>query len=299
MNDEVEWATVASVLDLADVLELVIDRFDDGALAQQELIAEIHEDIAHILAQLGDELDALCDEQVFDERLRNIAFVADEFAKEATDQGGNWLAIIDIARGQTDGQEFAPIIDDQVQFEAVEPADRGLATPRIDLEDPVGMDTSVVADGEWRRVNEADPRTRPILGMQIGHQRHDDARQQFDQAWIAEQVGKLGVQIDTDMLGIERFEGAVARYLKQDQHRHDLTRMESCRPLALSPIRQLFLLPYRLELLPKRIHRTIQRLQVEYTHDNASNRGLTGRCKPHHIPVEGILLIPNSILLAN
>ena len=57
------------------------------------------------------------------QRLGEIAFVTKEFADEAFDQLGNGVPIIDIARRQAKGQQFALIIDDQVQFEAVEPAD--------------------------------------------------------------------------------------------------------------------------------------------------------------------------------
>ncbi len=46
--------------------------------------------------------------------------------------------------------------------------------------------------------------------------------------------------------------------------------------------------------LPKGIHRTKQGIQVEYTHADTSLGDLTGCRKPHHIPLGGILLIPNS-----
>ena len=36
IDDEVDRASMAGMFDLRDVLELIIDRFDDGALAEQQ-----------------------------------------------------------------------------------------------------------------------------------------------------------------------------------------------------------------------------------------------------------------------
>ena len=55
MDAEVDRAAVAGVLDLADVLELIEDRLDERAFAQQEPVGELEELIAHVLAQFGDE----------------------------------------------------------------------------------------------------------------------------------------------------------------------------------------------------------------------------------------------------
>ena len=44
---------------LSDVFELIVDGFDDGALAQQELIREQKQPIVHLLAQLGDQAKPL------------------------------------------------------------------------------------------------------------------------------------------------------------------------------------------------------------------------------------------------
>ena len=82
----------------------------------------------HLLAQLGDEAQSVGDQQLLGEWLREITFVSKEFAHEACGELGHGMPIIDVARGETKGQQFALIIDDQVQLEAVEPADRGFAS---------------------------------------------------------------------------------------------------------------------------------------------------------------------------
>ncbi len=50
---------------------------------------------------------------------------------------GTRLAVIDIARGQTTGQQFALIIDGQVQFKAVKLANTRLVTLGISCKDAV------------------------------------------------------------------------------------------------------------------------------------------------------------------
>jgi hypothetical protein len=63
MREEVPGAAMPCMLDLADVLELVVDCLDNGAFAQQEFVGELHEHIAHVSTKLGDEADAMLDEE--------------------------------------------------------------------------------------------------------------------------------------------------------------------------------------------------------------------------------------------
>ena len=58
INEEVERATMAGMLDLRDVFELVIDGLDDRAFPQQQLVKQRQQLVFHILTQLGDELHA-------------------------------------------------------------------------------------------------------------------------------------------------------------------------------------------------------------------------------------------------
>ncbi len=79
----------------------------------------------HLFAQLGDEVKSLCDQQVQGQGLGEITFIAKELACKSCGQLRNRVLIIDVAWGQAKGQLLPLIIDDQVQLEAVEPADRG------------------------------------------------------------------------------------------------------------------------------------------------------------------------------
>jgi hypothetical protein len=55
VDEEVGCAAMTRMFDLADVLELIDDRFNQGAFAQQESVGELDELSAHVLAECGDE----------------------------------------------------------------------------------------------------------------------------------------------------------------------------------------------------------------------------------------------------
>jgi hypothetical protein len=44
---------MASVLDLRDILEFIIDGLDQGSFAEQKLIGHDYQAVLHVLAQLG------------------------------------------------------------------------------------------------------------------------------------------------------------------------------------------------------------------------------------------------------
>lgn len=126
MHHEVDGTAVARVFNLGDILELVDDGFNDGALTEQELVAQQHQLVLHIGFELGNQFNPLLSELVT-QRFGEVALVAKQFTEQAFDQLGNWLTVIDIAASDTNGKQFAPVIDDEMEFETEEPAHRGLA----------------------------------------------------------------------------------------------------------------------------------------------------------------------------
>ena len=58
VDQEIDLRAMTCVLDLADVLELVVDGFDQRSFAQQEFIDHRHQLVLHILFELGDQLQA-------------------------------------------------------------------------------------------------------------------------------------------------------------------------------------------------------------------------------------------------
>ncbi len=130
VNQEIVRATMAGVLDLADVLELVVDALNERPLAKQQFVGVGEPPFAHVLAHFGDQPQPMGREELFGERLGDIVAVAEELPEQASRQAGNGTAVIDIAWGQAHGQHLAAVVDHQMQLEPIEPADRGLAAAR-------------------------------------------------------------------------------------------------------------------------------------------------------------------------
>ena len=80
IDTEIERATMTGVFDLGDVLELIGNRLDDGAAAQQ-LVGKQHQAVVHVGSELGDELHALL-KQVGKGGLRQVALVAEQLAPQ-------------------------------------------------------------------------------------------------------------------------------------------------------------------------------------------------------------------------
>jgi hypothetical protein len=74
---------MARMIDLRDVLELVDNRFGNGAFAKQELVDQGHQRILHIALELGDELERKGLKQQLEHGGRDLALVAEEFAEQA------------------------------------------------------------------------------------------------------------------------------------------------------------------------------------------------------------------------
>src|SRR5512145_328376 len=113
IEETVDRATMASMLNLGDVFKLIDNAFNDGSFAQEELVYQRQQAIFHVFAKLGDELHAKGLKELFKEWLGDIATICDEFTKQAFAQSRNWCAIIHIARRDLASQEFATVVDDE------------------------------------------------------------------------------------------------------------------------------------------------------------------------------------------
>lgn len=80
IDQEVDRAAMARMLNLRDVFELIGDGLDDGSFAQQELVGPVQQPVVHLFTQLGDEVQTVGDQQLLGEWLREIAFIAKELA---------------------------------------------------------------------------------------------------------------------------------------------------------------------------------------------------------------------------
>ena len=171
IDEEVDGAAMAGVLNLRNVLELVEDGFDNGAFAQQEFIRPQEEARFHPPLDRGQQVHAERGQELLGQGRRDIPFVGKELPKEGLCEFGDGLAVIGIARGEGHPQQLAAIIDDEVELEAKEPADRGFAACGQAFKDFMLGDPAIMAYGQRRGVDEGGAGIRPIALAQIGAQR--------------------------------------------------------------------------------------------------------------------------------
>ena len=137
---------MAGMFNLRDILEWVDNRLkEDGAFAQ-EFIHQGHECVFHVRANTCHQLNIEHVQQFIAQCFGDVASIGEQFAKEFSNHIGDGLAIleehstfIDIARREQQVEQFATIIENQVQFEAKEPASGGFASlrqPRKDFVRP-------------------------------------------------------------------------------------------------------------------------------------------------------------------
>ena len=119
------------MLYLAYVLEFVINGLDDGAFPEQYFVIEVHHRVFHVPLEFGDQVYVI-DEEHLKEVLADVSPVREELSEEPFREPPvlQGFPVVYIARGELPLDDLAPVVDDQVQLEAVEPAHRALALGR-------------------------------------------------------------------------------------------------------------------------------------------------------------------------
>ena len=101
--------------------ELVEQGFDDEAFAQDDLVKPGHEIVLHGPAYAGDEMQPLAP-QSGEKFFADIALIGKQLAAQATQHFLEGLSVIDITSRDLDGDDFAFVVDDNMQLEAKEPS---------------------------------------------------------------------------------------------------------------------------------------------------------------------------------
>ena len=112
------------MFDLGNVFQLIVDRFDQRTLSQQDFVHQRHQRVFHVASQGRDEVNASLPKGV-KQVGRNVTFVAKKFSEHFACQMRHRLVIIGVARRQLDCQQFAAFIDDEMEFETEKPTHRG------------------------------------------------------------------------------------------------------------------------------------------------------------------------------
>jgi hypothetical protein len=147
IDNEIDRRTMARMLDLRDILELVKDGLNQDTFSQKEFVRQGHQAVLHILAQLGNQLDLEILPELFEEGPRNVTSVPKQLTKEPFRQDWDRNSIIDIPGCELTSQQLALVIDHQVQFEAVKPSHGGLASGGDAFKYLVLLDAPIVTHG--------------------------------------------------------------------------------------------------------------------------------------------------------
>ena len=134
------------VLDLADVLQLVVEGLDEHPLSKYQFVPEAHQTIFPVFAYVGEECEPLRPEDIM-QHVGNRAPIPEGLAKEPLGEAGDGAAVIDMPWSEPKGQECSLIIDDEMQCEAKEPAHGRLVPRRPALADLMTGNAAVMTDG--------------------------------------------------------------------------------------------------------------------------------------------------------
>ena len=238
VDREADDRPVPGVLDLRDVLQLVVDCLYQGPLAQENFVRDSHKLSLHVALQLCYQLDAV-HEKSGEEVLADVPFVTDQLAEDPLDEGSvpERLSVIDIARCEHEVQNLAPLVADQMQLEAVEPAHRTLSTLGEPLEDLVEADALVTAHAQCGAVHEADTRagshTAPLHEQ---YERDDHLPPQLDEAVVGNGVWEQVPHMTAYLIQVKVLQAFVSAQMEQYHDGYHLGVGQSAVPVIL-PLR--------------------------------------------------------------
>lgn len=189
------------VLDLADVLQLIHHRFDQRSLPQQQLVPQQDQSVFHVLFDASDQLKAAA-KQLLEQILADVSFVAHEFAEQFLGELWHGFLIADIAGCEADVEQLTLVVDDQMQLETEEPADRCFAASGQTGHHPVAGDSHIVTDFQRGGIDETDAAAGAKTRLQESDQRRQGAGNLLDKTAVTEQTRELG----------RAYAGKLARY---------------------------------------------------------------------------------------
>ena len=116
------------VFNLTDILELIVDSLDDSSLSEQYFVVEVHERVLHVPPDFGHQMYVVHEEHL-KKVLADVPPVGKEFPEESLRKLSvlQRFPVIGAAWRELPLYNLSPLIDDQVQLEAVEPTHRALA----------------------------------------------------------------------------------------------------------------------------------------------------------------------------
>lgn len=165
---------MSGMFNLAYILQFVVHGLYHRSFPQHNLIVHRHKAILHVVPDTCDEV-YIADKEDLGKLFGDVALVGEELAEYRFEEAFvfQWLPIVHVCLGNRKIQYLAPVVYDDVQLEAVEPAHRRLAHLGNTLEHFVPLDTLVVTDPDRGGIHKGNTRTLPqTAGLQKYRHRH-------------------------------------------------------------------------------------------------------------------------------
>jgi hypothetical protein len=164
-------------------------------------------------------------EELLEQVFRDVALVPEEFPEDTFVKLHvlERFPVIHIARGKDEIQDLSPVVDYQVELEAVEPADGALPLLRHSLERPVLLLSFYMATAQRGGVNERDARAlAQAHHLDEDGQRNANLPLQLHETIIGNSVRKISLHMLLNIKNIEAFQILERPAVKQDQDGHHL-----------------------------------------------------------------------------
>jgi len=208
---------VAGVLHLTDILQFIVYRLYHRPLAEHNLVGEAHQAVFHVAPHAGDQVDAV-DKEYLGELLGDVALVGEALAEDGPEEtlAAERLPVIHVGLCDGKAEDLPPVVDEDVELEAVEPAHGGLAHLGDAPEHPVSFDALVITDPDGGGVHERDARAAAhAAGFQEhGHgQKH--ALAQLHEAAVGDGAGELPLHVALHVEEVEVLKAPEAAQVKQ------------------------------------------------------------------------------------
>ena len=238
VNREADDRPVPGVLNLRHILEFIIDGLNQRPLPQENLVRNGHYLPLHIVLEFCNQLNAI-HKEFGEEVLADVPLVSHQFAEDLLNKGlvPERFPIIDIARGDHEVQQVSLLVADEVEFEAVKPSHRALASLGEALKDLVKMDALVPANTQRGTVNETDACAGSHAALLYEQDERDgNLPLQFNEAVIGNGLREQVSHILADIIQVKVFQTFISTQVEQYHNRYHFSIGQRSFPMVL-PLR--------------------------------------------------------------
>ena len=211
------------VFNLGDVLQLVIDRFYQGAFPQQDFVRYAHQGVLHVILHFGYQLYAV-EKEALEQSLPDISLVRAKFTLYVLQELFllQRLTVIYIPRREHEIENFSLVIDYQMQFESEKPSHGTFSTLRKPFKSLMNQYALVTAHTQRSGIYKADAGTGAHQYLlDENSQLQQNFLLQFHKTVIGHTFREEVCQMLADIFLVVMLETPETSRMEQDQDDHD------------------------------------------------------------------------------